>query len=780
MSKIDNILSFSNLKIDSSIINHEQISNLVKFLLDSVENNLDGDVVEFGCYVGESSKYLMITLLELESNKKLYVYDSFDGLPPLSKWEEGTGWKSGTLKSSEEILISNFKQNNLPLPIIHKDWFKDIPEYKIPEKISFAFLDGDFYDSIYDSLTKIYDKVENGGYICFHDYNRHDLPGVKAAVDDFLKSKGIQNNTIEICSQLGIFRKNMEIEKSILPTEVQNKKTGGVTLVTGLWNIKRDSLSEGWSRPFEHYLNKFEQILKVEENMIIFGEKDLEEFVFSHRSKSNTQFIVRNQDWFKNQFYEKIQEIRLNPSWYNQAAWLKDSTQAKLEMYNPLVMSKMFLLHDAKILDSFGSDYMFWIDAGLTSTVHHGYFTHDKVLNKLPKYISKFSFICFPYDATNEIHGFEYDKLNEIAGSKVNKVARAGFFGGPKNSLSDINTVYYGILNSSLSEGYMGTEESIFSIMVYKHSDLINYFEIEYNGLMGKFFEDLKNDTLVVKSESSITETNNLDINKTSVYVIAFNSPSQFETLIKSMLEYDSDFILKPKKYLLNNSTDESTYPEYDRICKEHNFEHIKKDNLGICGGRQFIAEHFESSGNDFMFFFEDDMFFYPKKGDTCRNGFNRFVENLYVKSLEIVKKENFDFLKLNYSEFFGDNGVQWSWYNVPQNIREKFWPNKTKLPQMGLDPNAPKTVYKNVLSYNGVPYANGEVYYSNWPQIVTKSGNKKMFLDTTWANPFEQTWMSHMYQMTKEDKLNPGILLMTPTEHNRFDHYDRGLRKES
>ena len=29
---------------------------------------------------------------------------------------------------------------------------------------------------------------------------------------------------------------------------------------------------------------------------------------------------------------------------------------------------------------------------------------------------------------------------------------------------------------------------------------------------------------------------------------------------------------------------------------------------------------------------------------------------------LEIMKKENFDFIKLNYSEFFGDNGTQWSW----------------------------------------------------------------------------------------------------------------------
>jgi hypothetical protein len=26
---------------------------------------------------------------------------------------------------------------------------------------------------------------------------------------------------------------------------------------------------------------------------------------------------------------------------------------------------------------------------------------------------------------------------------------------------------------------------------------------------------------------------------------------------------------------------------------------------------------------------------------------------------------------------------------------------------------------------------------------------------------------------------LNPGILLMTPTEHNRFEHYDASLRKE-
>jgi len=553
-----------------------------------------------------------------------------------------------------------------------------------------------------------------------------------------------------------------------------------ITLVTGIWNIGRDELKEGWSRPFQHYLDKFSQLLDVDANMIIFGDEELKDFVFSKRSRENTQFITRPLSWFRdNEFFDMIQKIRTNESWSNQVGWLKESTQARLENYNPLVMSKVFLLNDAKIMDQFNSEYLFWIDGGLTNTVHPGYFTHDKVLDKLSKHISKFSFVCFPYDAETEIHGFEYNKLNSIAGDKVTKVARGGFFGGPKDSIGDINGIYYSLLKTTLEEGYMGTEESIFSIMCYKHSDIINYFDIESNGLINKFFEDLKNDDLKTKNESKVVVTNNLDTNKVGLYVITFNSPNQFRTLIKSMTEYDKDYLIKTKKFLLDNSSDLSTTEEYSEICKEFNFEHIKKDNLGICGGRQWIAEHFDTTDLDYYLFFEDDMFFHPNQG-ICRNGFNRYVPNLYTKSLEVIKKENFDFLKLNYSEFYGDNGTQWAWYNVPQSVREQFWPGKNRLPVQGLDPNAPKTAYTSVLSHKGLPYAVGEVYYCNWPQLVSRPGNKKMFLDVTWAHPFEQTWMSHMYQLVKKEELYPGLLLLTPTEHDRFEHYDGGLRKES
>lgn len=200
----DLLLNRPNNAVDSSIISREQVRYILGILDSLLNQNIPGDIVEFGCYVGESSKYLRMMLDHHLSDKKLYVYDSFEGLPPLSKHEQNTGWKPGTLKTSEDILLNNFYINGLKAPIITKGWFKDIPENKIPEKICLAFLDGDFYDSIYDSLNKVYSKISKGGCILFHDYERSDLPGVKIAINDFLQKNNIDYRVYEIYNQLGI------------------------------------------------------------------------------------------------------------------------------------------------------------------------------------------------------------------------------------------------------------------------------------------------------------------------------------------------------------------------------------------------------------------------------------------------------------------------------------------------------------------------------------------------------------------------------------------------
>lgn len=556
-----------------------------------------------------------------------------------------------------------------------------------------------------------------------------------------------------------------------------------VTIVTGLWDMGRGDL-QGWGqRDFKHYKDRFFEMLKTDAQMCIWIPKDLEDEVLSIRGDKPTKIFIKNVEDFEtwNPFFNKIEEIRNNPNWYNIAGWLPESPQAALKYYNPMMFTKMFMLNDSAITNPFNSEYFFWIDGGLTNTVGTGYFHNDRVLDNLDNYVlkhgRKFIQISYPYTSNDEIHGFERRAMARHCNTDfVDYVCRGGFFGGSKDRVHEINNYYYNIMETTLNENLMGADECLFTILSYKYPNIIHRFEIEGNGLVWPFFEGLKDYTKdKLKDDLSFTNPDN-----TALYVITFNSPKQFETLIKSMLEYDDNFINRPKKILLNNSTDLSTTDEYTRLCELYGFEHVKKDNLGICGGRQWIAEHAEENEFDFYFFFEDDMFFYPKKGEVCRNGFNRYVKDLYTNSIAIAQTEGLDFLKLNFSEFYGDNSTQWSWYNVPQDVREDVWPNNKKLPQQGLDPNAPRTKFDQIKSFKGIPYALGEVYYCNWPQVVTRKGNVKMFLTTKWPHPFEQTWMSHMYQETRKGIITSGLLLLTPTEHDRFDFYDGSLRKES
>ena len=557
-----------------------------------------------------------------------------------------------------------------------------------------------------------------------------------------------------------------------------------ITIVTGLWDMGRGSLESWAKRDFSHYKDRFFEMLEADAQMCVWIPSDLRADVERIRGDKPTKIFIKEISDFEtwNPFFDKIQEIRKNENWLSQAGWLRDSPQATLESYNAMMFTKMFMLNDSAITNPFNSKYFYWIDGGLTNTVNKGYFQKDLVLDNLDNFMVqkdiKYVHLAYPYEGSEEIHGFERTAMAKYCNTDyVRYVCRGGFFGGEKDVIHQLNTQYYSIMENTLRSGLMGADECFFTILTHTYPNLIYKYDIEGNGLVWPFFEELKKyDKEFVK----INRTSKINIDNVGLYVIAFNSPKQFEVLIKSMLEYDSDFINKPKKFLLDNSTDLSTTPRYVELCEEYGFEHIKKDNIGIVGGRVFVAEHFNETDLDCYFWFEDDMAFYPKKGEVCRNGFNRFVDNLYNKSLEILKKENFDFLKLNYSEFFGDNSTQWSWYNVPQSFREVHWPDNKKLPVQGLDPNAPSTKFTSIKSYKGLSYVTGEVYLCNWPIVLTKEGNYKCYLETKWAHPFEQTLMSYCYQETVKGNIKPGLLLLTPTEHNRFDFYDGNLRKES
>lgn len=159
---------------------------------------VDGDFVELGCYRGDTSLLLAELLVEKSVEKpvkKLWMYDSFEGLPEKSGEdfsEIGKDFQRGELAVTKREVKVRFLRAGLPVPIIKKAWFNELIEVDLPERIAFAFLDGDLYESIRDSLRLIEDKMSKGGVIMVHDYDNLALPGVARAVDEWLRDRNIK------------------------------------------------------------------------------------------------------------------------------------------------------------------------------------------------------------------------------------------------------------------------------------------------------------------------------------------------------------------------------------------------------------------------------------------------------------------------------------------------------------------------------------------------------------------------------------------------------------
>jgi hypothetical protein len=171
----------------------------------------------------------------------------------------------------------------------------------------------------------------------------------------------------------------------------------------------------------------------------------------------------------------------------------------------------------------------------------------------------------------------------------------------------------------------------------------------------------------------------------------------------------------------------------------------------------------------------------YAENDNTlCRNGFRKYIPDLYEKLHKIMLIEEFDYLKLSYTEVYMDNNIQVSWYNVPQHVRSEMWPEYDRLPISGLDPNAPRTKFKQIEVFQELSYAIGDVYYANWPMIVSREGNRKMFLETKWEHPYEQTWMSYIFQKQLRNEINASVLLASPVKHDRILWYKPEERREN
>lgn len=197
----------------SDQVSRPQLQVILGEALRVLQTGVPGHIVEFGCYLGTTSLPLrrLLDAADTTGARQFHVYDSFAGLPEKSTQDAsvtGEGFTAGQLAVSKKQFLREFQKAHLRPPIIHKAWFRDLTASDVPEQIAFAFLDGDFYESIRDSLQLVLTRLQPGGVIVIDDYSREALPGVARAVHELVGDANIKTiHNLGVIHQRGLPKK---------------------------------------------------------------------------------------------------------------------------------------------------------------------------------------------------------------------------------------------------------------------------------------------------------------------------------------------------------------------------------------------------------------------------------------------------------------------------------------------------------------------------------------------------------------------------------------------
>jgi len=175
------------------------------------------------------------------------------------------------------------------------------------------------------------------------------------------------------------------------------------------------------------------------------------------------------------------------------------------------------------------------------------------------------------------------------------------------------------------------------------------------------------------------------------------------------------------------------------------------------------------------MVFFEDDMLINGKEfsDKICNAGFKQYDDDLFEKAIIILEENSLDYLKLTFSEFFGNCHDNWSWYNMDPHSKDQFLKNDD-CPE-----NRTRSFYSGC--YKNLAYSIGEYHYCNWPILFSKEGNKKFFIDECTENRIpESNLMAKMQKLLRQKKIRAGTLLASPVTHKRVTHYGKHRRVEN
>lgn len=196
--------------IAHTMVGVKRLDNIHDCLKEILEQNIPGDCIETGVWRGGSC-ILMRAILKAynDTERKIWVADSFEGLPPpnVEKYPADRGLNLNKIKFlsvSLEQVQNNFKKYDLldSQVVFLKGFFCDTLADAPIQQLALLRLDGDLFESTMDALVNLYPKLSPGGFVIIDDYGV--IGACRAAVAQYRLDNDI-NEPIQKIDGVGVY-----------------------------------------------------------------------------------------------------------------------------------------------------------------------------------------------------------------------------------------------------------------------------------------------------------------------------------------------------------------------------------------------------------------------------------------------------------------------------------------------------------------------------------------------------------------------------------------------
>jgi len=166
-----------------------------------IRHNVPGSIVECGVWKGGSMMAVAKTLLELETERDLYLFDTFEGMPPPTAVDVDlygvqadvllkTNPMTPAIAPFEEVCRNMYSTGYNPARInLVRGKVEDTLPRAAPREIALLRLDTDWYQSTLHELVHLYPRLIKGGILIIDDYGH--FVGSRKAVDEYFQENGI-------------------------------------------------------------------------------------------------------------------------------------------------------------------------------------------------------------------------------------------------------------------------------------------------------------------------------------------------------------------------------------------------------------------------------------------------------------------------------------------------------------------------------------------------------------------------------------------------------------